>query len=467
MVDYYGPLVHTAGADTSTVVDPRFGTAAIPTQPVGWGGGGGEGGGAAEGVLLTGPHADWGAAVNSALAANGTVRVASGLGDIPLRTEIVIPSNRTLEMGRGTRFSVTNDHVQPTVLPLPRRAHYAMIRPDGTSSTYAENIIIRGVQIDGSQATPRIPDPVGTYFGIGIIYARNVLVEDCSCTWLQRNNESGDPGCYGIGASMAEHVQFVRCSGEQNGYQNLTVYDGGHHIDFVDCYSGPGWRTGFQIHRDASNIRVVNLVVRQHGSVAHSCVTMHGESTATAIRNVTFIGLDIESTLVGTLEDRGGVQCVGTVDNLTFIGGRIRSSSYGMYLTGRNHRVVGVDVESVNEALKTATGSGAYPTEGIVAQGCRFKTTDPAAPVVSVAGSGTNDRLRLSDCDIEGGGGPGLQIDGAATVTNAHISGNRIRTTGVGMSLASGSGMAYGNDLTGTTGITGGTGFTLDNNVGA
>lgn len=471
MANYWGPLRYRAGDDVSTVVDPRFGEGADPTQPAGWAGTGG-GGGSSEGLLLAGPYSDWGVAVNSALAANSVVQIASGLGDLPLKTEIVIPSNRTLEMGRGTRFSITADHSMPTLLATARKAGYAWIRPDGNATTWAENIIIRGVRIDGSQMPTVQPNPDGTYWGICIIYARDVLVEDSICTKVQgQTDPTWETSCYGIGATEAERVDFVRCKGWDNGYQNLTVYDGAQYINFVNCYSGSGWRTGFQIHRNSSDINVVNLTVKQnHASPsANSSVTLHGQADSSAIKRVTFIGLNIESTPTHPKEGRGGFQMVGTTDDLTIIGARIRTANYGMYLRGHNIRVIGCDVETPNTAFLMAdndvnVNQGSSAGQVSVADS-RFVTTGSALPAVRIAPTfGQIDDVRFSDCDIVAGGGAGIALEAAAI--GAHLSGNRIRTTGPGMALI-GSGMAYGNDLTGTTGITGTTtGFTLANNVG-
>lgn len=82
----YGPLRHyTAGVLDATVVDPRFGTGATPTQPTGWGGGGGSGpwvDAAAIGMVGDGTTDNTGA-WNSAMAAlapaGGTLVIGPGV----------------------------------------------------------------------------------------------------------------------------------------------------------------------------------------------------------------------------------------------------------------------------------------------------------------------------------------------------------------------------------------------------
>lgn len=411
MAIHHGPLTFRNGGDTSTVVDPRFGTAATPVQPPGWGGGGGGGGVDLSNDIwvdtdYTG-STDASADINAAIAAaydlgqtagvwSATVRLKAGV----LRLDNpIMARRRTRLIGSGRRHTI----LKPFGSASGIRAEAIGAAPDDMEFGH--------FQIDGTNQAGNSPSPQpkGMYFtnarrvyvhdlwvqktwatGIGIDFITGVI-ENCWATDNGRQNAARSPGtfpgCSGIGIGLREvdgtGHQLVITGNHCNGNSNYGI--------FVESQNGSAIARG---------VVIVGNTCRDNGQ----CGIGDSGGLGTIITANTCLDNDQGGVGIdyGTMGVQPGKGLPGVRTQVT--GNVLSANAHGVLLESAGPLGLSSPRISCND-ISSNDGDGIHAV---------------------LAGSGVHENVWADGNTISSNGGDGIRLTGSASVARLAVTDNRI-----------------------------------------
>lgn len=412
MANYYGPLTHRTSSDVSTVVDPRFGTAATPVQPPGWGEGGGGGVPLDDGAVwvdtdytgTTDASADINAAIAAAYAAGSSVLATRHSPPVRLRPGVlrldspILVHPRTQLVGSGMRAT--------------KLVPYGNVTAIGQETTYGvrDDVTIRDLEIDASNQTAGSgAEPKGIYItqgkrvqmlnlyvhdtwrtGIGIDFITG-LIHGC---WVVNNGRSNaarasgsHPGNSGIGIGLQDvegtTEQLVISGNLAAGCSNFGI--------FVETQSGNIVGRGVVITGNTCRDNGRGGISDAGGSgvliAANTCIDNDGA------------GIAVDYGTMGVQPNKGRPGARTLIESNMLDG-----NAYGVHLETAGDW----DLDSPHVRGNTIHGNASHGILG------------------TLDGTGAHANAWMVGNAIHDNGGDGIHLTGAASVARLAVTDNRI-----------------------------------------
>ena len=411
-------------------------------------------------------NGDWAPAINRAFNDGGIVRLPPGEGAIPVKSTVFIPDGHELHGTPDSWLELQTGHDLTELLGYPRReagGAVAIVTNVQPTTGKSQNVAVRNLRVVGDVGNQVLEEQ---YLQHGILFldAENFIAEHVEVTDINHDPDLVPPAGwsqaygFGIAAVRSAHGKILDAFSERSGYENFAIYDECEDLDIVRVRSGEAWRTGFQVHRSCSDIRVDGLRVRQTNSKG-SAITVHS-NTALPITGLRMRGIDAESA------GNYGIEFVDAACSFSEFSGRVRAAGHtGIYMpTGSDPTAVegsehitfrDMDVSgpiraitvSLRDVSHVTLVGGLYDREGATTAGS----------TIWIEATGPGQRLpRVLDLEARNPNGTAVRMGGVSgsKLTRPVIRGVRTVATSNGILFANNAveeGMVYGNDLTQST----------------
>lgn len=424
MANLYGPLSYADGEDTSTVIDPRFGTGAIPVQPAGWGGDG-------AGTVDTGEiwvDTDYTGATDASTDINAALQLAYQIGQtagnflsptVRLKPGVLRLDSR---IGVGRRSRLVGSGMRATRLRPVGNTH-GIERDQVNFDSQPDDIWISDLEIDGAAQTGTGAAYKGITGAGGLrITLKNLwvhdtaatgigwdsyggVIENCWATGCGRNAKasSGQPGNSGFGIGIGSVNTYP--SGYPANYQPLTVsnchaYDNGNYGFFWETQNATGFPRGLSVVGCTS---------------ARNRLDGFGDDGGHGLRMIGCTAYDNDGAGFGLNWGTMGVDKGGKPG--------VHTAIIGCYSEGNAYGV------------RARTDGTTYDLIGLMVKDSHIIDSTVAGVLLSAAGTGTHRDLWLAGNHVEGSP-VGVRVIGGATVDRLAVTGNRIKgMTGAAVSV--------------------------------